>query len=227
MTTRHTISTAEELYAGACNNGGYSPDGRPGLQLSHLFFFNLGAPATLDVDGICDGTTVATDAATAITLLTDTMDVPRTLTVDSTDDTEVDGVVTITGTDFHGLPVVEAITANGTTAVGGKKAFKTLSTISVAACTSAGTIDIGWANIFGLPVRVDNARDILFPAADGVLDAVGTLVVADTDQDSTAGDSRGTVVPTTTPDGSVNFSMLIHVPDTSTAGAFGVAQYIG
>jgi hypothetical protein len=78
-----------------------------------------------DTDGICDGVTVSTEAETSITLLTDTLDVPRNLIVDSSDDTEVDGVVTITGADEYGEVMVEEITANGTTAVAGKKAFKT------------------------------------------------------------------------------------------------------
>ncbi len=227
MTTRHTISTAKELYAGAANYTLYSPDGRPGVQLAQLHFVNLGSPDTADTDAICDGVTCATDAATSITLLTDTLDVPRALVVDSSDDTQVDGVVTITGADVYGATMVEEITANGTTAVNGKKAFKTITSISVAACTSAGTIDIGTTNILGLPVRIDAARQVVNPAGDASVEDF-TIVVADTDQDATAGDCRGTVVPAGTPNNVINFSCLVHITDTSTkATAFGVDQYSG
>lgn len=227
MTTRHNISGANELYAGNAYLSNANAEGRRGARLSHLVAVNLGAPDTADTDGICDGTTVATDAATAITLLTDTLDVPRVLVVDSSDDTEVDGVVTITGADVWGQTMVEAITANGTTAVPGKKAFKTLTSISVAACTSAGTIDIGWADVFGLPYRLDSKRDLFSPQADGSVEDF-TVVVADTDQDATAGDSRGTWVPTTTPNDVVEFSALMNLANTSDKDAvFGVDQYAG
>lgn len=227
MTTRATITTADEIYAGNAHHAGYSPDGRRGVLLSHLVAVDLGAPETADTDGICDGTTVATDAATEITLLTDTLDVPRNIIVDSPDDTEVDGVVTVTGADEYGEVMVEEITANGTTAVEGKKAFKTLTSISVAACTSAGTIDIGYSNVFGLPYRLDSKAYLFSPQADGSVEDF-TVVVADTDQDATAGDARGTYTPATTPNGSVRFSAIMYVPDRSTKlAAFGATQYDG
>jgi hypothetical protein len=123
--------------------------------------------------------------------------------------------------------MVEEITANGTTAVPGKKAFKTLTSISVAACTAAGTIDIGFSNVFGLPFRVDNKRDIYSPQADGSVEDF-TVTVADTDQDETSGDCRGTYTPATTPNGAVNFSCLINLADVSTKEAvFGYDQYSG
>lgn len=227
MTTRATISYADELYHGDAFLSGYSPDGRRGVKLSHLSFVDLGAPDALDVDGICDGVDCSTTAATEITLLTTTLDVPRNITVDA-DGVGVDGVVTITGTDQYGQAMVEEITANGTTAVAGKKAFKELTSISVGVCTGADAIDIGWGNVFGLPFRVDYKKDVLHHAkTDGVADAL-TLVMADTDQDATAGDPRGTWVPTTTPDGTVSWSCLMHLRDLSSKEAvFGYDQYSG
>jgi hypothetical protein len=227
MTTRATISHADELYHGDVHYANYTPDGRRGVILSHLVAVSLGSPTTQDTDGICDGVTCSTTAATAITLLTDTLDVPRNLIVDSSDSTEVDGVVTITGADEYGEVMVEKITANGTTAVSGKKAFKTLTSISVAACTAAGTIDIGWGNVLGLPYRVDAKKDIYSPQADGSVEDF-TVVVADTDQDATSGDCRGTYTPATTPNNVVEFSCLIHLDDFSTKEAvFGYDQYAG
>ena len=57
-----------------------------------------------------------------------TLDVPRNIVVDSGGvDT---AVLTFTGTDEYGNTVVESITLNGTTAVAGKKAFKTVTGVS-------------------------------------------------------------------------------------------------
>lgn len=227
MTARHTITNADEVYVGDAYYHLYSPDGRRGVRLSHLLAVNLGAPDTADPNGICDGTTCATDAATAITLLTSSMDVPRNITVVSTDDTEVDGVVTVTGADEYGAVMVEEITANGTTPAAGLKAFSALTTISVAACTSAGEVDIGFGDVLGLPFRIDAKKDLFSPQADGSVEDF-TVVVADTDQDATSGDCRGTYTPATTPNDVVIFSALMYMPTIGTKNAvFGFDQYSG
>ncbi len=57
MVSRHTITHADELYAGNAFKAGYSPDGRRGIKMTHLyaheFLSTAGVPALLgDVDGI-------------------------------------------------------------------------------------------------------------------------------------------------------------------------------
>lgn len=230
MTTRHTISTAAKLYAGAVNYSAYNATrevGRPGVELAQLYWVDFGTPDTASVNGICDGVTCSTTAATSITLLVTAMDVPRCAQVNSTDSTQVDGVVTITGTDYHGAVMVEKITATGTTTAVGKKAFSGLTSISVAACTAAGTIDIGWVDKLGLPVRVDNKKYCINFACDGVPEAF-TVVAADTDQDDTAADNRGTIDPNTACNDAKAFSCLVVIADNSTKEAvFGYDQYTG
>ncbi len=57
MTTRHTISHADELYSGGAFKDGYSPDGRRGIKMTHLyaheFLSTAAVPAVAgDHDGI-------------------------------------------------------------------------------------------------------------------------------------------------------------------------------
>lgn len=229
MTTRHTISNADKVYVGSAFHAGYSPDGRRGVELSHLVAIDLGAPVTADTDGIADGVVAGLAAPVAVTLATDTLDVPRNLVVSCTDNTEADGTVTITGLDVYGEVMVEEITCSGTSVVQGKKAFKELSSVVSGASLGGITyrLDVGWGNAFGLPFRLDRKADLYSPQADGSVEDF-TVVVADTDQDATAGDCRGTVTPATTPNGAVRFSALIHLRDLSSkAAVFGYDQYSG
>jgi len=52
MTTRHTLSHADELYAGNAYLDGDSPDGRRGVLMPHLYVREYGAIDTADDDGI-------------------------------------------------------------------------------------------------------------------------------------------------------------------------------
>ena len=59
MTTRHTITHADEIYVGNAFDEGYSPDGRRGARLSHTHaheFLSTAAvpPIVEDPDGILD-----------------------------------------------------------------------------------------------------------------------------------------------------------------------------
>lgn len=230
MATRHTISHADTLYHGNVYHGGYSADGRRGVELSHLTFVDLGSPDTADVDAVLNGVTVETDETLTYTvgdMTTATFDVPRNVQLVSTDGTQADNVVTITGADDYGDVMVEAITANGTTTVQGKKAFKTLTSIAVAAGTEATTLDLGFGNVLGLPFNLSSKIYLRDKRADETVEA-WTVVVADTDQDSTAGDARGTITPNTTPNNVVNFTCVMVVPDVSSkTAAFGAAQFSG
>jgi len=231
MTSRHTITHADEVYVGNAAYARYTPDGRRGVKLTHLSFVDLGTPDTASANGVLDGVTVETDEALAYTagdMDLATLDVPRNLVLDTTDGQgSVDSVVTITGTDTYGATMVEAITMTDTTAVAGKKAFKTLTSISFAAGTEAATADVGWGDVLGLPFYIDTKAKIISPAGDGSVEDF-TIVVGDTDQDSTAGDCRGTVDPTAACNDVIRFSCLIAQSDVSSKNAvFGYDQYSG
>lgn len=134
---------------------------------------DLGAPATLDADGIWDGVSVGAtaDQFTVADMKTATanggvLDVERNVTV--TGSSGADQVVTINGFDRYDNAVSETITASSTSTVAGKKGFKRVVTMDVAAGGSASkTLDVGWGDVLGLPVAIDSQYQIIREIKDG------------------------------------------------------------
>lgn len=194
-----------------------------------LALIDLGCPDAIDDDGICaaqnrtgagalslDGALVVNGVAV--------LDVPRNVIADSGGaDT---AVLTITGTDEYGATVVENITLNGTTAVSGKKAFKTITGVSASATISNGAF-LGTGDVLGLPCFLPAATHIIADMEDGVVDLSidGTAVAGVTSvATATTGDVRGTYDPGVACDGAVNFKVLAILPDPTKRG---VPQYAG
>lgn len=231
MTTRHTISHADKLYRGNARYAAYTPDGRRGIEVDVLKFVNLGAPDTADVDGILDGVTVSTDTVQAYTagdMATATLDVARNIQIVSTDGTQADNVVTVTGTDVYGETLVETITANGQTTVQGNKAFKTLTSISAAAGTEETTLDVGWGTKLGLPVFLEDSSYLMAFRMDGANNTVTIAVASDTTATATTGDVRGTLTPGTAPNNVRKYTALVYIANTDVkSNVFGQDQYGG
>jgi len=197
----------------------------PGVRMSPINVYNV-VPATLDADGICAQQTLA--AAGNATLNgalasggTVTLDVPRNVVVDAAG--AATAVLTITGTDIYGIPMSEAITLNGTTAVAGKKAFRTITRI--AASAAATDFFVGTGDVFGLPIRA-NTRNYVQTAWNGAFVTTGTFTAADaTAATTTTGDVRGTFAPADAADGTKRLTLWVFVFDDDTqAGIYGVAQ---
>jgi len=198
----------------------------PGVPVSPMFVYDV-TPVALDADGICAQQTLA---AAGNALLngalasggTVTLDVPRNVIVDAAG--AATAVLTITGTDVYGVPMSEAITLNGTTAVAGKKAFKTIT--SVAASAAATDFFVGTGDVFGLPFRADS-RNYCLTAWNGAFVTTGTFVAAVTTSPATTttGDVRGTFAPADAADGSKQLTVWMYIenPDTVT-GLYGVTQ---
>jgi hypothetical protein len=205
------------------NNGTAS---EPGVFMSPINVYNV-VPATLDADGICAQQTLA--AAGNATLNgalasggTVTLDVPRNVVVDAAG--AATAVLTITGTDVYGIPMSEAITLNGTTAVAGKKAFKTIT--QVAASAAATDIFVGTGDVFGLPIRADS-RNYVQTAWGGAFVTTGTFTAAVTTSPATTttGDVRGTFAPADAADGTKRLTLWVFVLDDDTqTGLYGVTQ---
>lgn len=126
-------------------------------------------------------------------------------------------VITITGKDIYGNTVVEK-SASGTSLTG-KKAFKTVTSISVSADVTGLTVGTG--NVLGFPVRVPSAGHILKELEDGGAATAGTVVAGltlDTESTATTADIRGTYVPNSTPDGSKAFALICSLNDPSFCG---------
>jgi hypothetical protein len=107
------------------------------------------------------------------------------------------GDITVTGTDQFGAAISEVLTSNPGGATTGTKAFATVTAIAKELVGSnAVGASVGTGTVLGIPVKINSeATNVLY--ADGVNEA-GTY---DT--------SNHTVDPTTAPDGSTNFLVLV------------------
>lgn len=134
--------------------------------------------------------------------------------------------VDVYGRDCYGQPMRETLTLNGNTKVDGVKAFYVIDRI-VFGATSSTTVDVGWNTSFGLPYKTTS---VIKETADGVTANAGTLTapVLTDPQTATTGDPRGRYVPTTTPDGSKQLSIVALCDDgvnaSGNGGLMGIAH---
>lgn len=241
MTTRHTISHADELYRGNAFLAGYSPDGRRGTLMSNIYVKEYGAVASFDIDGIvssyvttgaytnmltntasvCKGALVSSALASVVTF-----DVPRNVIVTACQ-AEAKNLY-VYGTDAYGNDMVETITVSGSAATSGKKAFKTITKLQTTGAW-ATTISIGSGNRIGLPFRMANIGRILGLTVDGLSTGGYTLVAGHAtgtvpSSSNADADVRGTIKPTTVPDSAKLFTVMMVVDSTTANKAFGQAQ---
>lgn len=199
---------------------------QPGVYMSPINVYDV-VPVALDADGICAQQTLAGAGNALLNGAlasggTVTLDVPRNVVVDAAG--AATAVLTITGTDAYGIPMSEAITLNGTTAVSGKKAFKTIT--RVAASAAATDFFVGTGDIFGLPIRA-NSRNYVLTAWNGAFVTTGTFAAADSTSPATTttGDVRGTYAVPDAADAVKRLTVWVFVLDDDTqTGLYGVAQ---
>ena len=194
----------------------------PGLAGVSTVLISLGSPESADPDGVCQAQSGAAGALTLNGALVSggvaTFDVPRNVVIDSGGaDT---ATLTVTGTDVYGQTLVEEITLNGTTAVAGKKAFKTITSVVSDATISNGAF-VGTGDVLGLPVYLPNAAYILKELEDNAAATAGTTVAGlavNTAATATNADVRGTYDPNSAADGDKNFQLLVALPDATFLG---------
>lgn len=134
--------------------------------------------------------------------------------------------VVVYGRDYLGQKMAESLTANGTTAVTGLKAFRYIDRVT-STLTSAVTIDLGVGTRLGLPYVT---MKVLSEFVDNVSGTVGTLAapIFTDPQTLTTGDPRGTYIPNTAPNGSrviqldVEVSRFVNAADNG--GCHGIAH---
>ena len=191
-----------------------------------LMEVSLGAPDAAVSNGV-----VVSQAATALGGLATgingslasggvaTFDVPRAIVAAWT----TNAVLTITGTDEFGAPLVES-SAGGAATMTGKKAFKTVTGIKTSVDITGLTVGTG--DVLGLPVFLSDIGRVFRELQDGVAATAGTLVKAVQTNPSTAvlGDVRGTYDPNAACDGAKAFTLFIAVDDPSYKG---VPQFAG
>ena len=187
----------------------------------------LGAADTADANGYVESQnltsagvfSVNTTAAAAIAAaaLTGTADVPRNVVAAWTGT----AVITITGTDEYGNVVVES--SGSGTSLAGKKAFKTVTGISVSADVTSLTVGTG--DVLGLPVFLGNGDYVIKEYEDGADATAGTLVAGvSSAATATTGDIRGTYDPNSAADGAKVFELVAILTEPK---YLGVAQYAG
>lgn len=193
---------------------------------------SLGTPTTASATGVCAAQAISgTNVAAVINGAKATNGVAalgaptgRNVNVVSSNAGDTTQVVTVTGTDMYGNTMREAITANGTTTVQGKKAFASVTGVSVSA-TMTGNLSVGDGTILGMPLYLANSVFILKEIQDGAVATAGTVVAGlgiATPATATTGDVRGTYAPNSAPDGSRSCVLLVAQPEPS---FYGQPQY--
>lgn len=134
-------------------------------------------------------------------------------------------VVTVTGKDYLGQPMVEEITLNGATAVSGKKAFKSVTCFELEA--EAAT-DIKISNTGKVGLEFANAgTDVVLK--NGVKNSTVAASVMERTQTATSNDPRGVLDMTSCAEGDVvevTYNVTDFVADDK-GGLFGVPHYAG
>jgi hypothetical protein len=141
--------------------------------------------------------------------------------------------VTVSGFDFYGQAMSEAITSSAavSTAVNGLKAFYLITSVSVSGATGTA-LTVGTTNVLGIPVRVTNVAYVASVKSNNALaQDGGSFIAADTNTaTTTTGDVRGTYTPATASNGIVRTVMGILLPaiavgpNATRVGALGVNQ---
>lgn len=123
--------------------------------------------------------------------------VARNLTIQSAATASGTGTFLVTGYDVYGNLMTELITASGTSATAGKKAFKYISTVKVQTAGTTVTppaVTVGVGDIVGLNFRSDKWEytDIFFNGGFASNNTGWTSAVTTNPATNTTGDVRGT-----------------------------------
>lgn len=187
---------------------------------------DLGNPATSDDDAL-RASAAWTGGATALTLIEagQTFDVPRNVIITSSGD-DSGKTFAVVGEDEYGEEVRETITGANAGVAAGKKAFKTITSVTPSA-NAAANVKVGFGDVLGLPVWCPGSVAVIGEMQDGAAATAGTLVAGLsplTAATATNADVRGTYDPNAACDGSKSFSLLLALADPAFKG---VPQYAG
>jgi hypothetical protein len=247
---RHNLTAADQLFYGNSQTAAKF-DSKRGIPMHPVTFVDLGAPITLDADGLVAAAT-STELPNATTTTytyatggtspldganqTGVLDKPRNITVAVTHGSSIVAMtILVSGLDENNVAMSEllTITATGTSkTAAGKKAFKKVTSIAITSASdaTANTLDLGWGDVLGLQYLLTDKNYVIY-LMDGVPQATGTIVAAVTTSPATTttGDVRGTITPATATNGTRKYAAwMIGVPvadrSDSATSAYGVTQ---
>ena len=137
-------------------------------------------------------------------------------------------VFTVVGFDIYGQPQTEAITGPAAGTVNGKKTWKWISSVTPNG-SSAQTVSIGTADIFGFPIKVTSFPYMtLFWNNATQLFAQFTPADVTSPATTTTGDVRGVFTPSASAaDGTKRMIAIITVPAASMAVQSNAAMMLG
>jgi hypothetical protein len=185
-----------------------------------LVFIDLDNPVATSATSIRAAAAVAGAGAVGSLITAGlTLDVPRNVIITSAGDDSAK-TLTVTGKDVYGVVTVETITGANAGVAAGKKAFKSITGITMSAA-SAGNVSIGIGNVLGFPVNIPITALILVELQDNAVASAGTKVAGLnplTKSTATTADIRGTYVPNSAPDGSKAYSLIVALPDPTFLG---------
>jgi hypothetical protein len=186
-------------------------------SLGGTWHVKFGSVATVSATAVVNAATVL--AAGVVALATPFVaDVARALSTVSSNAADTTQTITIRGFDEYGVAMTETGTLNGTTSVSFRKAFATVVSYQASAAL-AGTLSIGITKTLGLPVTLSQTGWVLRELADGVSASGGSYVAAATALPSaTTGDVRGTWTPSGTPNGTINYELIVYTADPTHRG---------
>ena len=190
---------------------------------SNLVRVLLGAPIAASATSLVNAA-ARTGTNTVTTYAAGTVnDVPRNMQYKSSNAGDTTQTVILRGLDEFGVAMSETITLNGTNAVNGLKAFKTLISDQVSA-TLAGNLSIGCNTGLGMPFFLPGGTSagigyVVKEVQDGAATTAGTAKGGDlTKATATTGDVRGTWVPNSAADGAKVYELFISGADVSFRG---------
>jgi hypothetical protein len=191
----------------------------PGTTEANLLHISLGSPTVASANALSTSAAVTAIGSGAVLLaLAADLITPRTVVAAWTNT----AIMTVTGKDVYGKTMVEK-SASGTSLTG-KKAFKSVSSVTVSADVTGCTV--GHGDIFGFPVFVAGAGYIVREIMDGALATAGTTAGGIRDaggSTATTGDVRGTYDPNSAADGSRQFNLIVMADPNNR----GIAQFAG
>jgi hypothetical protein len=136
------------------------------------------APDAPSANGVL-ASTLLTTAVQTITSGITSPDFPRTLAIDS--DGAATGNVVITGKNIRGEVVTDTIALNGTNAVEGVVAFKSVTSIQLPVKAAAESVWVGWGDKLGLQ-EIPYSTTVIEECTGNANDTGGAVLTRDSDE---------------------------------------------